>query len=167
MTIIDINFEGDDSQVNRMLDYLDTKLSPEGMALWMENDLEEWLQARARNRFASEGGDAVGGGGWLPLRPATEAIRASQGFPASHPINKRTGELEDLLTRGSAAIVVTGSGAIFKYPGKVPRGELKTKFQTAQQGRAYPRTPPRPVLGVDEMDLAFILRSLVDWIMNP
>jgi hypothetical protein len=51
-------------------------------------------------------------------------------------------------------------------PGDTPTGELAEKVKTAQQGKDNPRTVPRPVLGMNEVDLAFVLEGLSFFIQD-
>lgn len=50
-------------------------------------------------------------------------------------------------------------------PGSVPQDpELRTKVRTAQQGKVDPRTPARPVMGMNEQDLAVVMTDLALYI---
>jgi len=86
-------------------------------------------------------------------------MRQQAGFGAG-PINRRTGELEDWVVNSGWFSYPTGFGASMRYPNKAPTGELKKKVETAQKGRKYPSTVARPVLGVNENDLLFLMTSL-------
>lgn len=145
-----------------MLDHLETKLNPVGMATFLGQVIDPYLHSRAEGRFLSEGDDAVGK--WVPLSHATQAIRAQQGYGSAHPINHRTGELEDYITGTPGAAHPHALGATLTFPGNPPKGELKTKVETAQRGKTSPQTPPRPVLAVNEKDLAFTLGALAAYI---
>lgn len=155
MTSISIEAES----VIAVLRSLDSALSPEGMAAFLGLEVAPYLAERAKRRFADEGDDASGK--WAPLLPATQAIRAaSPEWPVGpdHPINRRTGELEDWVTGGSFAAMPHALGATLRYPGTPPSGELARKVETAQRGRN--RTVPRPVLSVSEADLVFVVTRL-------
>lgn len=153
-----IQLIGDDTGVQAMLNRLDTALSPAGIAAFLGATVTPWLRTRARDRFMEEGDDVTGK--WIPLATATQEIRSTQGYGSAHPINRRTGRLEEYIAGSPDAISIHALGATLTFPGKKPAGELRDKVTTAQMGREKPRTPPRPVLGVNEQDLAFVLTSL-------
>lgn len=141
-----------------MLLRLEMALSPPGLGQFLATRAEPYLRKRASERFRAEGDDVVGE--WLPLTRYTQDVRASQGYGAAHPINRRTGRLEDYITHSPASITMHSSGASLKYPGTKPTGELKDKVRTAQMGKPYPKTPPRPVLGMNHRDLEAVLLGL-------
>lgn len=153
------NVKVDDHDVTKALTNLFTLLSPAGMTFFLGSTMGPYLSKRAKERFQGEGDDAVGK--WAPLKPATIAIRESQGFGAG-PINRRTGELENWVVQGGWNAYPTGFGASMKFPGKpTGGGELRKKVETAQKGRkSAPVTVPRPVLAVGETDLIFFQASL-------
>lgn len=144
-------------------------LSPASISMFMEREEHAWFRERMNNRFMSEGDDASGN--WLPLSPATEAIRDSQGYGAAHPINRRTGELQGFVT-DSHAVSVQGDTVVLTIPGEDPSGELGDKLATAQQGRGFggctapstPHTVPRPVLAMNEVDLEASMVLLAGWL---
>lgn len=144
-----------------MLEHLETKVSPPGLTTWMEADVDPWLRQRAQDRFTNEGDDVVGA--WLPLSPYTQMIRQQMGYGADHPINVRTGELENYIT-SAGSIFETGVGVTLETPGGTVPPEMAVKIITAQQGSSFPPTPPRPVLGVNERDLEAIMVTLANWI---
>lgn len=158
------------SDVEALLTRVSSALSPVALAEFLTADVAPFLGARAQERFKSEG-DAASGK-WQPLTAHTQAIRAwgaqTQGWAIGpdHPINKRTGELEDYITSGNGKTIPWGTGTSLLYPDPSrASGEIPQKVQTAQKGRTNPRTPPRPVLAVNEIDLAFVLRKLFDHIV--
>lgn len=158
---IDVNAR----RVDALLLRLDTAMSPLGIAQYMKVAVDPWIRRRVKERFDAEGDDAVGR--WLPLSPETRIIRAAKGFQPDGPINVRTGELERFITQGAVErITPTSSGATYVYPGLGFGGELRTKYDTAQAGKKSPRTPPRPVVGIGERDLAHVLSSLSMWIQG-
>lgn len=146
-----------------MLDILDTALNPAAIATMLGAEVGPYLRQRAKNRFRNEGDDVVGQ--WSPLRPATQTIRASQGFGPDHPINRRTGALERYITQSPDAISLASWGATLRYPAQYPRGELRDKVTTAQKGRVKPNTVPRPVIGLNSRDLEFVLVAIA-WHMT-
>lgn len=161
---IDVVITGDDTAVQAALLRLEIALAPPGMAHFLGTMVEPYLQTRARNRFASEGDDVSGG--WAPLAPFTENIRRRQGYGAAHPINRRTGQLENYITNTPATIITGGDTSVLKYPGKSPTGKLRDKVRTAQVGdpgtKGSPMTPPRPVLGMNATDLEAVLVGLAN-----
>ena len=153
----------DTSDVQEVLESLDTAHSPEALAAFMAGTIGPYLQERARLRFAKEGDDVSGP--WAPLSATTQAFRESGGFPPDHPINHRTGRLEYYITGTPAGATPTSSGgAMLTFPGTPPTGETARKVATAQYGRANPRTPARPVLGINEGDVAFTTMALHHYI---
>lgn len=148
---------GNDEGVQRMLEVLDTALNPVAIAAFLGAAVGPYLEKRAEARFADEGDDAVGQ--WAPLKEVTVGIREAQGYGAG-PINHRSGELEEYITGSGSAIVAHSWGASLTFPGASPVGELEEKVRTAQQGKDYPATVPRPVLGISETDLVYVLTAL-------
>lgn len=155
---------GDDEGVQKMLSHLDTCLNPVAIAGFLGATVDPYLRSRIRDRFQDEGDDVVGK--WLPLASATVEIRSSQGYGGAHPINRRTGRLEEYIAGSPNQITIHSLGATLTLPGNRPSGELKKKVETAQKGRENPRTPPRPVLGMNEKDLAFTLTALAIYIQT-
>ena len=92
----------------------------------------------------------------------------SQNYGPAHPINHRTGELEAYITGSPHLLEVTPYGASLTMPGTEPTGELKRKVRVAQAGdpgsATNGLTPPRPVIGVNEKDLLFVLTSMQSFI---
>lgn len=161
--LIEIELVGDTTQVDMMLAYLDRILSPAGMGGFLGLNVGPYLQSRARDRFQSEGDDVTGP--WAPLAPDTVEIRQRMGQMGDHPINRRTGELEDYVTQGQFRTVVHSLGATLTYPGNTPsRQSIRQKMETAQQGRISPPTVPRPVLGMNERDLMYVVTTLAFFI---
>jgi hypothetical protein len=149
----------DDDNVEELLSRTSNALSTVGMYAFLHGAVGTWLQRRARDRFAAEGDDVSGP--WLPLEPYTNQARSAAGFPPEHPINRRTGDLEAYITgSGGWDVVSAGGFSQLTYPGTTPTGTLATKVSTAQGGALYPSTPARPVLGVNEVDLAYVLAAL-------
>jgi hypothetical protein len=54
--------------------------------------------------------------------------------------------------------------AELEFPGSVPTGKLHDKVKTAQEGSSSPLTPARPVVGVNEADLAFVLGAMATYL---
>lgn len=162
---IDIQIIGDARGVEAMLQRLELKLAPPNIAAFLHVEVDPYLAQRAANRFANEGDDVVGA--WPQLQPGTQAIRASQGFGDSHPINVRTGELERYIASSGGATAINPAGAELTFPGAPASGELADKVQTAQAGRGVPPTVPRPVLGLNQNDLLAVLTSTALYIQAP
>lgn len=161
MSVFSLELKTTKDDVESTLARLDTALSPEALAGFLELQVGPYLQRRSKQRFQSEGDDASGK--WAPLLPATAAVRAAGpwGVGADHPINKRTGELEEYITGSSSLSWPHSLGATLQFPGKrAETNSLQEKMNTAQKGRAKPATVPRPVLAVNERDLAFVMTEL-------
>lgn len=156
---IDFDIVGDRQGVQAMLTRLDSALSPVGLSLFLYGPVGAFIKHRAAQRFSGQGDDVSGK--WAPLKESTIEFRENQHFK-SGPINKRTGELERYITQGTVKVTpVPGFGAAMTYPGDEPdNAHLVTKVKTAQSGKAHPLTRPRPVLGMNERDLAAIMTSL-------
>lgn len=159
---IDVVMAGDSVGVQRMLLHMMAKLSPTNLVGFLNNKIDPYLRMRARSRFSSEGDDVVGK--WASLSPFTQQIRSSQGYGGSHPINKRTGRLEAYIIGGSNQIIATPLGASLTTPGQKPTGQMLDKVLTAQEGSSGGKgqrpTVPRPVMGLNERDLLFVLTAL-------
>jgi len=166
MPVPPLRYEIDFADTLADLTRVEELLSPVGMAYFMTTEVGPYLRERAKYRFEAEGDDVSGQ--WAPLSPVTQSIRESNpDWPVgpSHPINKRTGELEYYVTQSTPETFPTTLGATTRYPGRAPSGgELKSKMETAQRGRAQPKTVPRPVLGVNETDLLFVMTRLTFWL---
>jgi len=127
-----------------------------GLAGFLGEVVDPYLRQRARGRFADEGDDVTGA--WQPLKPATQEIREQLGYGGAHPINIRTHELEAYIVDSPNNLSAHPWGATLTLPGNPAQGELRDKMERAQQGDD--RTAARPVLGMNERDLAFVLLAL-------
>lgn len=161
---ISISIIGDFAGVEAMLLAVDTALNPVAIAGFLGAEVDPWLRTRARSRFASEGDDAVGQ--WAPLKESTQDIRSQLGYGASHPINVRTGELENYITGGPNRLDVAPWGASLTFPNGNTPGDLKEKVEIAQIGGGDRNTVPRPVLGLSNTDLTFVLGALAGHIQS-
>jgi hypothetical protein len=166
---IDIDLTGDAAYVTKMITHLDAKLGPQGLTAFLSLTVFPYLTKRAKQRFQGEGDDVVGK--WTPLAPTTEVIRQAMGYGGAHPINVRTGELERYITQGSvqASVQASPAGAFLQHPASPPQGKLKSKLKTAQQGdpKFGRGVPPRPVLGMNEADLGFVMAELAFYVGSP
>jgi hypothetical protein len=140
------------------------RVSDEGLRFFLADEVDPYLQDRIDQRFINEGDDAVGK--WLPLSTATEAIRQASGFGGAHPINERYGDMHNFLTgeHGEATAFAGGAELVFPGPGVDPLNA--TKIETAQIGKAFPPTPPRPVVALSPVDEEDVLNDLTDYILR-
>lgn len=147
---------------------LGRKLASPALGGWMREGVEPILQKRATDRFGREGDDASGR--WAQLSDATVEIRAGLGFGGAHPINLRTGELENLITQGNGTIEAGEDSVTLTYPGNDQvNGELEDKIRHAQLGGisdAGNTYPARPVLAVSSTDLGQVEISLIEYIFG-
>lgn len=149
--------------VEAMLAKLEITLSGPALSTFLSASMTPWLKQRAQERFANEGDEVVGR--WAPLQPATQEFRANGDWPGigpDHPINRRTGELEELMTSGQDDVFFTTDTAVVQYPrpSMYGAGELALKVETAQRGKATPRTVARPVAGFGARDLSFLIAEI-------
>jgi hypothetical protein len=159
---VDVIITTDRSSADRAIQYLEARLSPVGLVTFLSTVVDPFIRNRIQQRFAGEGDDVVGA--WHPLSVATQQIRASYGFPPSHPINVRTGKLESWLVGAKSDVKQFGIGASLEHPPPGSDAILSKKLSTAQSGSSSPVTPARPVIGVNENDLLFVTSSLVAWL---
>ncbi len=162
---LDIELIGGAGDLLRMLDRLDSVFSPVGMLEFLSGDVTPWLRERARDRFAGEGDDASGP--WAPLAPATVQIRAAgiargewPGISPEHPINRRTGDMEDYITNGIGEVASSPASTTLFYPRRRPtvKKGMDKKIKNAQTGTG--KMNKRPVLAVGERDLQFVVSEL-------
>lgn len=140
---------------------LDQKISPSGLEAFLMSQADPWIRLRTHQRFENEGDDATGK--WAPLKSATINIRQGLGYGGAHPINVRTGTMEEFLTTHRSVVWEESDGATLQYPGTVPGGELGEKIKRAQAGDA--RTKARPVIGMSPTDTAAIMTRLERYIL--
>lgn len=149
------------ASVEKMLLGVFEALSGPGLAFFLQETVTPFLRNRGQLRFTNEGDDVSGK--WAPLKPATVEIRSMNpdwGVGGDHPINVRTTELERWITQSDSTVMPNPLGATLTYPGGTPSTSIVDKMETAQKGRTEPKTVPRPVLGVNETDLLFVLSEL-------
>lgn len=156
--------EMDTTSVDTMLDKLVLATSQTSLEEFMRVEVNEFFETRIGDTFNEEGG--VKTGFWAPLSEATVAIREALGYGGDSPINVRTGELQDFVQYGREYL--QGDDWVeMQVPGSPPDPITAQKLKTAQQGNpsnpipGFGPTPPRPILAVDEMDLARIMEMLV------
>lgn len=155
------------ASVEKLLASAEFAVGPAGAAAFLGGPMQEVLKTRAQERFTTQGEDVSGGGwqAWEPLTDATIEFRRAQGFGPT-PINVRTGELERYITQSEATVTPTATGALMTYPGQPAAGLTHKKVETAQVGKANPKTPPRPVLGLSTTDVELALVSMSQWIIQ-
>lgn len=161
---ISISIIGDDAGVQAMLMAVDTALNPVAIAGFLGAEVDPWLRERARSRFAGEGDDAVGQ--WAPLKESTQEFREQSNYGREHPINVRTGELEHYITGGPSTPQPEPWGAVLTFPNGNTPGDLMNKVEIAQIGGGEYNTVPRPVLGLSQSDLTFVLTALAQHIQG-
>lgn len=154
----------DDARVMEQLDIIEAVLSEASIENFLSKVAIPYIQDRMDNRFDGEGDDVVGR--WQQLAPSTVSIRAAAGFPGDHPINYRTGEMLDYLDTNEGELS-TGPGDVrITYPGGAMSVEIQQKMMTAQFGRDTPRTPKRPILGMNQIDAADLTDDLSMYIIG-
>jgi hypothetical protein len=153
-----LDFVTDFHDTDLALERLVLLLAPHGMSAFLGLEVGPYLSERAKQRFQHEGDDVVGD--WAPLQQATVEIREAQNLPGEHPINRRFGALENWVVRGGWHAYPAGFGGALRYPANDPSGTTREKAITAQKGSLSPSTVPRPVLGVNENDMIFVLTAL-------
>jgi hypothetical protein len=156
--LVEVDAAGVIADLQRLYD----RMSIPGLERFLITHTHPFLQSRASNRFDNEGDDAVGQ--WVPLGPATQAIRSALGYGSSHPINVRTGEMRGFVT-GSAVDIVGGADSVtLFFPERNMSSTVAKKMTTAQWGTSFPDTPARPVVAVSNVEEEIITRDLVSYL---
>ncbi len=158
--MFDLDITIDTHDLEATLSRMETSLNPVGLSIFLIGGVLPWVKERAEMRFASEGDEVSGR--WAPLETSTQEFRSNGpwGVGPSHPINRRSGDLEEYITKSNSSIVTGADSAIMYYPDTAPTGPLKEKVETAQGGKAKPKTPARPVLGLGANDLLYTMEAL-------
>lgn len=157
----------DDEDAIRMMDRVMETVGPVSLERWLRMAAHPHFTNEIVQRFAYQG-DRVSGH-WPDASEATEAMKENLEFDAE-ALNIRTGEMFDFLT-SKAQFSVAGDQAMMSLPGRRPNPLMTRKIRTAQFGSndnpidEFGPTPPRPVLGFDEQDMEFLLRSLERWVV--
>lgn len=110
-------------------------------------DVSDRVTDSIRMGFAGEEVPSVVGGGlqWKGLAMFTIQDREHHGFPGRHPINERTGDMVEVLTKSPTVRKSGPNEFMAELPENMgPFTELKVK--TAQFGDVFSKTPARPVL---------------------
>lgn len=164
MTGYYVLIETDTKEVNAVIQQLQDRLSPIGLVTYLNTVVDPFVRERIDQRFGSEGDDVSGA--WHPLEQATQQIRAAYGFPPDHPINVRTGKLHSFLVGTPSDVKPDGMGATLEHPPPIADPIIRKKLDTVQAGSASPKTPARPVIGLNQNDLLFITSSLVAYLVE-
>jgi hypothetical protein len=157
------------ASVTHMLDRVSRKIDELGIEEYLGFKVHPWLVGRVKARFEA-GGDSASGK-WRPLTDATFDWRRSYGW-ADGPINVRSGDMLQFLTRqATAEIVPDPGGAILAFPGNSGlTPELADKIRVAQKGGQAPPpsgpTPARPVLALGAEDYIFFVRSIHEHVVG-
>lgn len=154
-----IDITVDAAQTQRIFTGLARNLLNQNIEDWLRDEIDPYIRGRIERRFANQGDDVVGA--WLPLAPATERIRAAKGFPPSYPINERTHYMRDWLVGYEGDVTATAVDVTLTHPAQAAAPLTQQKIATAQGGKSYPQTPPRPVIGVNRVDNDFIHNALI------
>lgn len=136
-----------------------------GMGAFMRTAMDPYLRRTAASYFRQQGGPGAGQAviPWQPLEPATEQIRIAQGYQPG-PINDRSGEMKRFITQQPNPQILSGPGlATMFWPGAPSNQETAKKLRTAAGGKAQPKTPPRPVIGVTQSDVVNTISLLSAW----
>lgn len=158
-----LNITVDPSRAQDALLSYDYAVSPAGLSYFMQTRAAQWLQRRGRDRFSTEGDSASGD--WVELKASTIDIRQHEGYVPIR-INRRTNALHNWVVNSKGVVSTAGAGTMLTWPGEAPSLETQKKLQTAQRGKSHPRTVARPVLAVDETDLAGILSLLGEFVVH-
>lgn len=167
----EVEVDVDATQVIARLDEMQNRLGPTGLRVFFRGRVRPYLVRRMESRFVSEGDDASGK--WQQLAFNTGRIRRAKGYPAWHPINRRSGALRRHVTQDYR--IRPANGATLDMPGSPGGREMASKIKVAQRG-GYPTSgksarrgpsrpaPPRPVLAVNDRDATHVTIDLMAWL---
>lgn len=141
---LEAQFDENDEQVFFQL--FDMAVGYTGMYT-MLGDVAGRVVGAIREGFEFEASPAIVGEGlqWKDLAWFTIQEREHEGFPGKHPINERTGEMMEVLTRQPT---IDQEGP-FEFSAQMPERMspfVEKKVMTAQFGDVFSKTPARPVL---------------------
>lgn len=148
--------------INGLLEaMLDTVSGPK-LSEFLGTDIYPYLRQGALDNF-----DDNGNGEWAPLADSTLRVKRFYGH-SGEPTNKRFGKLYEYIEGTPPLVYVTDEGsAVLQYPGDMPDDKVtSTKYRTAQQGKAKPKTPARPVVKATPDDLVYVQTRLEQFIMS-
>lgn len=138
-----------------------------GYVTWLAGPALQHLQQQSAGRFRRNEG---GGGDWPSLTEATANWRRFYGYPPYVPINRRTGQLRDLMVGVAPDVGMDPLGAYLSYPGRQgERADNKIRIAQAQGNltdRNGNRATPRPVVVLDPSDVLALAWSLQRWILG-
>ncbi|AKL88187.1 hypothetical protein GMA3_10 [Gordonia phage GMA3] len=154
MAVAGIELEGE--HVNRVIADLNNRLGTVLMTATLTTVHGHFLNKTER-MFQDERDPY--GNKWAPLAESTISFRESLGYGGAHPINVRTGGLRDSMTSAPPDILGHSDGVVtLAYPSrKMPAGNDGMKHR---QAAGMLKGPARPVIGMDEKDVAFVLGTL-------
>lgn len=149
--------------VDRMLRNMMQSTTPTAIAAYLSTVVHPRLARRARDRFRTEGDEAVGGE-WTPLAQSTLEIKKALGY-GRKKINARTDLLRDSIVYSRPVLGHNGFGETLDFPGNWDRPDLFYRhMQAAGQINTH---VARPVVGVDyENDVAHMMVSLQSWVVR-
>lgn len=154
--------------VKRQLADLTSKLSPVGYGsyiTWLAGPAHQYLLRQAKDRIAK---NEPGGGDWPDLVEATANWRTYYGYGPYAPINRRTGKLRDLMTRGAPRIGSDSFGTFLVFPGEgADRPDMQIRLKQAQgvlQQNNGRKATPRPVVVLTPQDMAALVMSFQKWV---
>lgn len=150
------------AQVDELLDNMELALSPAAFIAFLAGEVEPLFQEIARENFDAEG---TRNDPWPELAYNTQRRRQELGFGPAHPINIRTGHLEDYILSNGVITELEG-GAEWVWPRPTSDAELSKKFKTAQRGDGRSNTPERPIVEASEQDFLTVITLLEDQIIS-
>ncbi len=162
----------DASGTEQVVEMIIDRVSGQSLYRYLEGPVHGFFKSQISMNFAGEGSPA--GGRWMSLSSATQDIRSQLGYDPSHPVNQRTGDLFEVLTK-EADFNFGGDNAEMSLPGKAGQAfPVREKIKTAQMGRSaeenpipeFGGTPARPIFGITTFGAERILAGLSDWIMH-
>lgn len=144
------------ASIEALLDDMDTDLGGRALSEVLGKQVAPYLKEKALGRFESR--TDPDGKAWTPLSDATESWRGSYHYESGNDSpNKRTGKLEDFIRGALPSVLVTEDTTTLFYPGNEPDDKWTAeKYRTAQRGKPQPKTPPRPIIGLNQDDYIFI-----------
>lgn len=157
----------DDSEVSTAMKRITQTMAPHSLEAFLTGTVEPYFKERAASRFKQQGDNRSGR--WKPLAKMTKEIRAEEGFGASRPINIRTGELHDYITKAPGTHGAGAGQAYLVLPGR-GSNEEEEKARVAQlgkpQNRPFRPVPARPVMVMNEVDNRQIVRKMNRWFVS-
>jgi hypothetical protein len=165
--VADVHVVGDTRSADMMLDGLAQAFGEQAITYnFLQDRVYPILEARTRQRFASEGDELSGP--WAPLGDFSAEQRRRMGVGAHHPINVRTGAMKRHLLEQPPEVYPHTLGGTLYFPRRGGGAKMLEKVTTAQVGSdkgaassgGGRKTVARPVLGVGVRDMELILVAL-------